>query len=154
MEHSYHIKILIIIISSTWKFAATFPLAIYLFKMSFVQTLLYTNIGGIVGIAVFIPLSRGAIKAANTLFSGRSREKKRPGKLFTVRNRRLITLKNKYGLPGIILLTPLILSIPVGVFLITRYFGRKKWSYPCLALVQFLWSVVYTFLYTRIIAVV
>lgn len=53
---------LIIIVSGTWKFAATSPVAIYLFKMSFSETILYTNIGGIIGIAVFTLFSKGLLK--------------------------------------------------------------------------------------------
>lgn len=143
-------KEFVIIFSSTWKFAATFPIAVYVFKMSFFETILYTNIGGLIGMVVFLFASRGLIRIFDFLFSYVSRRKAKPKKIFTKGNRRIIKIKNKYGLPGIILLTHLLLSIPVGVFLNTKYFGKRKITYLYLVLAQIAWSFVYTIFYTRI----
>lgn len=137
-------KELVVILSSTWKFAATFPVAIYLFHMSFFETILYTNIGGLVGIIVFTMVSKGIIKLFTFLLPVRFRDRKKPKKVFTKRNRWLVLLKTKYGLPGIVILTPVILSIPVGVFLNTKYYGHKKISYLYLFLGQVVWSIIYT----------
>jgi hypothetical protein len=147
-------KELIIIISCTWKFAATFPVAIYVFKMSFAETILYTNIGGIIGIAAFTFFSKGLLRMGNVIFPKRDPSKRRTIKIFTRRNRRIIFLKNKFGLHGIVVLTPALLSIPIGVFLITRYFGRKKIIYLYLFAVQVIWSFVYTIVYTSLKTVV
>jgi hypothetical protein len=143
-------KELFVIISSTWKFAATFPVAIFLFNMSFFETILYTNIGGIIGIIVFAFVSKGLLKLIDLIWPGKPNRQKRPKKIFTQRNRRLIFLKNRFGLPGIILLTPVLLSIPVGVLLITKYFGRREINYLYLFAGQFLWSIIYTIMYFRI----
>ncbi len=143
-------KELIIIISSTWKFAATFPVAIYLFHMSFFETILYTNIGGIIGIVVFSLLSKGLLKMYHAYWPQKFTCNKKSRKVFTRRNRRLILLKNKYGLPGIVILTPVLLSIPLGVFLNTKYYGHRKISYLYLLLGQIVWSVIYTVLYTQV----
>jgi hypothetical protein len=143
-------KELIVIFSSTWKFAATFPIAIYLFNMSFFETILYTNIGGFLGIVVFTMFSKGLIKLYNTFWPEKLTCKRKSKKVFTRRNRRLVMLKNKYGLPGIVILTPVLLSIPLGVFLNTKYYGNKKISYLYLLLSQILWSVIYTIIYTQV----
>lgn len=143
-------KELIIIISSTWKFAATFPIAIYLFNMSFLETILYTNIGGFLGIVVFTMFSKGLIKLYDAFWPAKLTCKRKSKKVFTRRNRRLVTLKNKYGLPGIAILTPVLLSIPLGVFLNTKYYGNKKISYLYLLLSQIVWSVIYTIMYTQV----
>jgi hypothetical protein len=143
-------KELIIIVSSTWKFAATFPIAIYLFKMSFLETILYTNIGGFIGVVVFMMLSKGLIKIFDAFWPKKLKCKRKSSKVFTRRNRRLILLKNKYGLPGIVILTPVLLSIPLGVFLNTKYYGHKKMSYLYLLLGQIGWSFIYTFVYTQV----
>ncbi len=144
------IKELTVIVSSTWKFAATFPVAIYLFNMSFFETILYTNIGGLIGIIVFTMFLKGMIKIVGIFWPTKFRVKKRQKKVFTKRNRRLLGMKNKYGLPGIVILAPVILSIPVGVFLCTKYYGRKKISYIYLLLSQIAWSFVYTFFYMKV----
>ena len=143
-------KELIVIVSSTWKFAATFPVAVFLFNMSFFETILYTNIGGIIGIIVFAFLSKGLFKLIDLLWPKRQNGPGRSKGIFTRRNRRLIFLKNKYGLPGIVILTPVLLSIPVGAFLITKYFGRKKINYLYLLTGQFLWSIFYSIMYFRV----
>ncbi|MFO7827669.1 MAG: hypothetical protein R6V23_03530 [Bacteroidales bacterium] len=143
-------KELIVIVSATWKFAATFPIAVYIFRMSFFETILYTNIGGFIGLAAFTLLSRGALKLFDAYWPKKWRCKKKPRKTFTKRNRRLVTIKKKYGLPGIVILTPVLLSIPIGVFLNTKYYGHQKSSYFYLFLGQIAWSFIYTIILTSI----
>ena len=137
-------KELIVILSATWKFAATFPVAVYIFQMSFFETILYTNIGGLLGIVFFTLLSRGLLKLTDAYWPKKWRCKKSHHKSFTKRNRRLVMIKKNYGLPGIVILTPVILSIPIGVFLNTKYYGKQKSSYLYLFLGQIVWSFIYT----------
>lgn len=149
---STHIEgILLVIFSSAWKFAATFPVAVYLLKMSFMEVILYTNIGGIIGIVFFIFLSKGIIHVANLSFLKWLRmRRKQPKKIFTRRSRKFVTIKKRFGLAGIITLTPVLFSIPVGTFLIARYYDRRKMNYVYLFVSQVVWSFLYTFFYTRI----
>ena len=144
-------KSLTVIFFSSWKFAATFPFAVLVMKMSFFETIIYTNIGAILGIVVFTLASKGIIKLVDYLKSKTVREKK-PRKIFTRRNRRIIIIKRKYGLPGIVVLTPVLLSIPIGTFLVTKYYGNNKRSYIYLVLGHFAWSVVYTLFYMQMYA--
>lgn len=141
---------LIVIVSCTWKFAATFPVAVYLFKMTFFETILYTNIGGVIGIIIFAFLSKGLLGIIDFLWPKKSDDSRKSKKTFIRKNRLLISLKNKYGLPGIVILSPVLLSIPVGVFLVTKYFGHRKINYLYLFAGQFLWSVIYTIIYFKI----
>ena len=145
-------KYLTVIFFSSWKFAATFPFAVLVLKMSFFETIIYTNVGAILGIVVFAFASKGIIRLVDYIKSKTAGEKK-PKKIFTKRNRRMIVIKRKYGLPGIVILTPVLLSIPVGTFLVTKYYGRDKKSYVYLVLGHFVWSVVYTFIYMQMYAV-
>ena len=142
---------LTVIFFSSWKFAATFPVAVLVMKMSFLETIIYTNIGAILGIIVFTFASKVIIKLIDYIKTKTVKEKKKkPKKKFTKRNRRIIVIKSKYGLPGIVFLTPVLLSIPIGTFLITKYYGDDKKSYLYLVLGHFLWSLVYTFIYTQL----
>ncbi len=143
-------KEFLIIISSTWKFAATFPFAVFAFKMSFLETLLYTNIGGFTGIFVFSLASKGIIHVFNFFFPDIFRKDRKPKKVFSKRNRRIIKIKMRYGLPGIVLLTHVLLSIPVGVFLLTKYYGNKMSSYLYLVVGQLGWSLIFTLFYTEV----
>jgi hypothetical protein len=140
---------LTVIILCTWKFAATFPLAVYIMKMSFVETLIYTNIGGILGAVIFLTSSAFLIRMLNKFWpEGILHKKKR--KIFTKANRRFVRIKIKYGLLGIVLLSPVVLSIPVGSFLAAKYYGTKPKVYFLLITGQLLWSVIYTIFYTQV----
>jgi|SRR6056297_947182 len=147
-------KELFIILSSTWKFAATFPVAVIIMKMSFIETLIFTNLGGILGVIIFVFISKLVIRAWNKYISPKRKtvtditSEKNSNKTFTKRNKRIIVLKKKYGLPGIVILNPVLLSIPVSAFLISKYYGKKFRNYCWLIVGQLAWSLVYTYFYT------
>lgn len=141
-------KEIIIILFSTWKFAATFPLAVLIMKMSFFETLLYTNFGGLIGVIFFVSLSKIVIKTWAKILPAQKQDKNK--KIFTKRNKKLIKLKRTYGLPGIIILNPIILSIPVSAFLVSKYYGKKFINYCWLVVGQIAWSVLYTFFFTSL----
>lgn len=143
-------EIWIVILSSTWKFAATFPVAVYVFKMTFLQTIFYTNIGGLLGIIASAILSKGLIKIYIAFWPDKLKWKIKNGKKFSRRNRLLVNLKKKYGLLGIAFLTPVLLSIPLGTFLVAKYYGQSKQSYGYLLFSQLIWSFVYTVFYFEI----
>lgn len=143
-------KELTIILLCTFKFAATFPLAIYAMKMSFPETLLYTNIGGILGVVVFVFFSDLLIRAYNNYWPENLKIKKKSKTIFTKRNRLLVKIKVKYGLYGIVILNPVILSIPVGSFLMVKYYGTHKLNIIWLIAGQVFWSLIYTWFYTQV----
>jgi len=147
-------KELIIILFCTWKFAAMFPVAIFAMKMSFFETIMYTNIGGAFGALIFTIFSDILIKTWNKYLQKKFKLHRKPKKVFTKRKRFLVKIKVKYGLTGIVVLTPLILSIPVGSFLIAKYYGRKKINIIWLISGQIAWSFIYTYLYIQVEAVV
>ena len=121
------LKELSVIIFSSFKFAMTFPLAILEYKFSMLRTILWTNIGGMIGIIVFTLLSEEILVLwRKSLVRFSPRKKKQEKTLFTPRNRRIARIKSRYGLPGIALATPFLFSIPVGAFICVRYFQRKK----------------------------
>ena len=143
-------NVIITILLSTVKFGMTFPLAIMEFKFSFFETILWINIGGILGIYFFAYLSEGVNRWLQGLIDRYRKDeprKKKEKKVFTKRNRRIIRIKQRYGLPGIALSTPLLLSIPIGVFLAVRYYPRKKTKYAWLIASNVIWSFIYTSFY-------
>ena len=144
------VQVIITILSSAVKFAMTFPLAIMQFQFSFPETILWTNVGGILGIYFFAFLSEKLIAWWNRTFRNRpifpdgySRDKK----IFTRRNRRIIRIKQQYGLIGIAVTTPFLLSIPVGTFLVVRYYRSRKIKFTYLIISNMGWSVIYTIFY-------
>ncbi len=129
----------------------TFPIAIMQFKFSFVETILWTNIGGILGIYFFAFLSDKVIVWWNNTFRKKrmqTRVRRKEKKIFTKKNRRIIRIKQRYGLLGIALATPFLLSIPVGTFLVVRYYHSSRVKFSYLIVSNILWSVIYTLFYT------
>ncbi len=145
---------LIIILFCTWKFAAMFPIAIFAMKMSFFKTIVYTNIGGALGAIIFTFFSDILIKIWNKYLPKKFKYHRKPKRVFTKGKRILVKIKVKYGLAGIVILTPLLLSIPVGSFLVLKYYGSKKINITWLIFGQIVWSFIYTYFYTQIKAVV
>ena len=143
-------KEITIIFFCSWKFAATFPLAIYVMRMSFTETLIYTNIGGILGTLASVYFSGFLIKLWNTYWPEKLKFHHQKRKLFTRRNRWFVKIKLKYGLFGIVVLSPVLLSIPLGSFLAVKYYGLKNKNILWLITGQIFWSLVYTLFYTQV----
>lgn len=145
------VQIILTILFSSFKFAATFPLVIIQFEFSFLETILWTNVGGIVGIYFFAFLSEKLISWWKRTFRRSNRnimeDEQQVKKIFTRRNRRIVRTKKKYGLLGIALITPFLLSIPVGVFLVVRYYRVSKYKFLYLIAANVIWSLIYTAFY-------
>lgn len=138
------IEIILTIVLSSVKFAMVFPLVVLQFKFSFLETVLWTNLGGLAGVYFFAFLSEKLIAWWRRLFG----KKKPSGKrIFTRRNRRIVRIKQKYGLPGIALFTPVFLSIPLGAFLMVRYYRTSRIKLTLLIVSNLFWSCVYTAFY-------
>jgi hypothetical protein len=140
-------KELTIIFFCTFKFAATFPVAIYMIKMTPVETLVYTNTGGILGTFTFMYLSEFLIRIWKKYRPQSLERNRKKRKVFTAKNRRIVSIKIKYGLWGIVILNPVLLSIPIGSFLMVKYFGLKMKNMLLLLAGQLAWSVIYVLFY-------
>ena len=148
-------KEILVILFSTVKFGLTFPLAILEYHLGFMQTVFWINVGGLIGIIIFAYLSEQLIflwknylsKFFRKLFNV-SDKKIKTKKIFTKKNRRIVRIKSKYGLPGIALSTPILLSIPLGVFLTIRYFNHKKYKLLYLFAGNLIWSFLYASFYS------
>ncbi len=145
--------ILITILLGTVKFGMTFPLAIMEFRFGFFETVLWINVGGVAGIYFFAYLSDGLNrwlekkirqyrKTRNNSF-----RKKNEKKVFTKRNRRIIRIRQRFGLIGIAASAPILLSIPVGVFLVVRYYSNVRGRFLWLIAGNIIWSFIYTSFY-------
>ena len=145
------LEILLTILFSSFKFAATFPLVIIQFESSFLETIFWTNVGGIAGIYFFAFLSERLISWWKGTFRRSNRkileDEQQVKKIFTRRNRRIVKTKMKYGLAGIAMITPFLLSIPVGVFLVVRYYNNSRYKFTYLIAANLFWSLIYTAFY-------
>ncbi len=155
-------EIIILILISSIKFIFAFPVA-KVEKFSFHETILYTSAGGILGILFFgfitdeliklykwfihvymhnHPNVRRKLKAIKIYFRKLFPLKKR--NIFSKRTKRFIRIKNSCGLYGIAILTPLLLSIPIGTFLAIRFYKRTKKTIFILSLFVIIWSLIFS----------
>jgi hypothetical protein len=129
----------------------TFPVAILQFEFSFFETILWTNVGGVLGIYFFAFISGKLIAWWNRTFKTRPSDPESASsngkKTFTKRNRRIVRIKQQYGLVGIALSTPIILSIPLGTFLVVRYYRTNSSKFLYLIVSNVIWSIIYAGFY-------
>ncbi|MBL4716037.1 MAG: hypothetical protein JKX95_05330 [Bacteroidia bacterium] len=130
------IKIVILIGFSGVKFAMAFPYAFAL-SLSFIEIFFYTSLGGVLGVIFFSNFSEFIINTWVKLFP--QKKKKR---VITKKNKLVVKTWKKYGLPGIALLTPILLSIPIGTFIVVRYKEPKKRIYLFMTVAVVFWSLV------------
>lgn len=134
-------KILSLLLLSSIKFIFAFPIA-YKFHFSFILTFIVTSAGGILGIIFFsyfweqvirlymwfvhsylyhYPKIRKLLKKFKQFFIKPKNKRQIPFK----KKRQYVRLKNNWGILGLALLTPIVLSIPLGTFLTVRFYGRN-----------------------------
>jgi hypothetical protein len=123
--------------------------------LNFIQTWISTSAGGIMGVVVFFFVSRWFLHLYLRYFSyythlirvrihsflNLSIPKFIPARRFTKRNRFIIKLVRKYGLFGIVAMTPVLLSIPVGTFIATRYYSTNRYLLVYLSASVIFWSL-------------
>ncbi len=124
---------------STFKYAMTIPpiVALYDYK----ETLLISIGGGLFGILFFRFVWAFLIRLWNSYIR---RKYPDSGDRIKINKRRryIVKVKNKYGFWGTIVLTPVFLSIPLGVFILQRYFKTQKNKYSILSAMLIIWGTV------------
>ncbi|MEZ5173982.1 MAG: hypothetical protein R2850_10880 [Bacteroidia bacterium] len=125
------------------KFLVGVPAAYAAWRMNFVELSLFSSISGIFGVAIFVFLSDYLFRIWDNLrmkyFPPKANKNKK--KVFSRKARRYVTLVRRYGLPGVALLTPTLLSIPIGTILARRFFPNRKVVFIYLSASVILWSV-------------
>jgi hypothetical protein len=155
-------KFIQVLILSAIKFLLAPPLSFKL-GFTFFQTVLVTTIGGLLGIIFFFFISeillrlfRRAwphikayfIRKKNLLPKPALVKPNRKGKKrFSWKNKFIVLTRRKYGLLGIAILTPILLSIPLGTFLANKYYRNKKSVLLHLALSVVCWSIIMSSIY-------
>lgn len=151
---SAFLKILIVFAVSSIKFLIA-PALSFSLGLNFLQTFLSTTSGGITGVVIFFFLSRWMLLLYARYFVFYTRKIKKniydflklevpieiPARKFTRRNRFIIKIVRKYGLAGIVVLTPVILSIPIGTFLATRFYASNRYLLVYLISSVLFWSL-------------
>lgn len=130
-------KILGLILLSAFKFFLA-PSTAVVAGYSFIEIIIITSSGGIMGFLLFFKFGKLAKRRIQLLF----KHKQKVG--ISKKNRRVIKLKNKYGLYGLAILTPCLLSVPIGALVASRYFSKDKRTIPVFLGSIVIWSVLLT----------
>lgn len=69
---------------------------------------------------------------------------KKPVKIFNRKSRFIVKLRRTYGFWGIIIGTPLLLTIPFGAFLANKYYSKRKQTVPYMIMSIVGWAAVLT----------
>ena len=136
------IQFVLLFLLSTVKFVVGVPSAFAAFKLGFVELILFASGAGITGVTIFMFFSDWLFKmwgAFRIRFLPAQNPK--PHKIFSKKSRLYVKIIRKYGLPGIALITPTIISIPVGTLLARRIFPDRKKVFFYLSVSVVLWSI-------------
>jgi len=138
----FYLKIINLFLLATVKFFFT-PFSAFVLGLGLVETMLVTIAGGIFGFVSFYNLSYIIILSAQYLkpyvrmitpirlrkryrsWNIQRANNKMKRKKFSKRNRFIIKTRTTYGKWGIMLLMPLLLSIPIGAFLLRKYYSDQ-----------------------------
>lgn len=135
------LQVIFIVILSATKFL-TAPITSLNIGFNYLQTLILTTIGGILGVIVFFYLSNGIAYLFYKITSKFKKNGTKPKNVFTWKNKMIVKTVRKYGLLGVAIITPVLLSIPLGTFIAARYFEDQTQvlKYLCSSVV--FWSVI------------
>ena len=142
MDFWYEI-ISVFLISGIKFFAA--PLLAKTFGYTYFETILVTTLGGFVGVFVFYNLGSRIVRFFPSFFKPINAKRK----IFTKKNKFYVKLIRNYGLFGIAIFSPILISIPVGSFLAARFFeNQKTMALAIMCAAVLIWSVsISTFLF-------
>lgn len=168
---SEFVKVILIILLSSVKFAAGPPFAYFdqRYDFTFFETVIYCLIGGMLGVWVFtffsleiqvvinwikrkfkhtiayhpFQSSDSRSKAVQTAKDQASGEGLKK-KIFSKKSRRFVKLWRKYGLIGVSFLTPVIISIPVGTIILNLFEENKKKIFIYMFFSILFWAVTLT----------
>ncbi len=143
----YFFKILNVFLFSTIKYFYT-PIYAHVIGLTYWETMSTMIVGGVFGFLVYYHFSKIIIVSTKHLapianrviphhlrkrynnYKHKRKLRKKNKKIFTKRNRRIVKLSNKYGMFTIILLTPVVISLILGAFLLRRYYSHKREAVP------------------------
>lgn len=153
------LKIIQVFLLASVKYIITFPFAL-LIGLNVEQTVIAVTLGGIAGFFFFYHFSGFAISKFHHVktflrkimpaivhFQYRQlkdwRKQVTGERIFSKRNRFIARFRAKFGLPGIVILSPVILSIPIGAFLLNKYYSKHKFAMSYMVLSLLSWTAVF-----------
>lgn len=115
---------------------------------SFWEALIICSSGGIFGIVFFSYLIGAIIKWTGILLDKYFPNRGKKKKVFSRKTRFIIRAKRSFGILGISIITPLVLSIPLGIFLALRFFGDRRKIIIWMSAAMIFWTAALYLLYS------
>lgn len=142
-ENVIHLlKVLEVALIASVKFVLA-PFEAERYHFNFKEAFLITTAGGFMGILAFTFIGEiiayGWRKMIN-FFRKPSEKDEKPKKKFTWMKKFVIRTKMRFGLVGLLLTTPSVISIPIGTFMVHRFYRRKGKNILLLMLSVLFWS--------------
>ena len=139
----YILKVLVVLLWSSFKFVFGFITAL-LSGFSFVETLVYNVVGGMLGVIFYLYVWDFVVRLKRKYYPA----KPIVGIKISKRRRFFVKLIKKYELVGVVILTPTILTVPIGV-IIAATFEHNKWKIKRMMFFSFLgWNLLLYSIYT------
>lgn len=147
---THWLKVLEVALISSVKFLFA-PFEAERYDFNFGQSFAITTIGGLVGILIFyyagtnIAIWWKHVKAIFlSIFIRRPASviERKPSKNFTRTRRFVVRVKMKFGLTGIAVITPCIISIPIGTIIAAQFFRRRRPVLLYLTISLVAWSLI------------
>jgi hypothetical protein len=155
---SSFVKFLLILATSSIKFLFAPPLS-FCVGFNFLQTWAFTSVGGVTGVLVFFFLGRFMLKIYAKYYREAFKDKihaladrigklhlaerllpKNP-KIFSWQNKLIARIRMRWGFIGIIVLTPVLFSIPIGTLLAISLYSDRKYLPVYLSASVVVWSL-------------
>lgn len=125
---------------------------------SYLQTIIVTSIGGLAGFYFFYYLSEWLINyyykhiypllpvrkkiKPEYIIASKTFNPRKKKKSFTFLNKTIVRTRGAFGITGIALLTPVLLSIPIGAFIVNKYYKNNHRKFVYLSVSILIWSLV------------
>jgi len=142
-EVIYLLKILEVGLLASVKFLLA-PFEAERYGFNFRDAFLITTTGGITGIIAFTFIGHGIAygwKKIKEIFKKKTTSLPEPTKKFTRTNKFIVKIKMNFGLWGLVITTPSMISIPVGAIVINHFYRKKIRNVMLLILSLLAWSI-------------
>ncbi len=155
----YILKLLNVSFVASIKYFWSTPYA-YLLNLNAWEALLCVEIGGILGFLLYYYFFKFLLaeikllwpviyyftpvlfKARFEIWRDRRRKRRVTMRKFTSRNKLIVKIRRRYGMWGIIVLSPILLSLPIGALLGTKYFRNRNSFIPYMILSISVWGII------------
>jgi hypothetical protein len=152
-------KYLNVVLIASVKFFWATPYAL-LFNLNYIETIVMVEIGGLLGFLFYYyffafllkelklswpnvyRITPAIFKVGFEQWLTERRKRKLTARKFTRTNKMIVKIRDKWGMIGIIVLTPILLSIPIGALLGTKYFRHIHGFIPWMLVSISLWGII------------